>query len=74
MQEADLMIQEHQHAVDITANHYRLTQASYQAGQATIAELLEAHTQLLQAQNNLTDANIAYRVNARRYSTLYSDR
>ena len=74
MQEADLIIQEHQHAVDITANHYRLTQASYQAGQATIAELLEAHTQLLQAQNNLTDAYIAYRVNARRYSTLYSDR
>lgn len=72
MQEADLMIQEHQNAVDITANHYRLTQASYQAGQATIAELLEAHTQLMQAQNSLTDAYIAYRVNARRYTTLNS--
>lgn len=68
MVEAELMIVEYQTAVDITANHYRLTQASYQAGQATITELLEAHTGLLKAHNDLTDAYITYRVNARRYN------
>lgn len=70
MVEAELMIAEYQTAVDITANHYRLTHASYQAGQATITELLEAHTGLLKAQNDLTDAYITYRVNARRYKML----
>ena len=68
MQEALLLIQEYQTALDISANHYHLTQASYQAGQATIAELLEAHTLLLKAHNDLTDAHITYRVNARRYA------
>lgn len=70
MQEAELLIQEYQTAVDISANNYRLSQASYQAGQATITELLESHTGLLKAQNDLTDAYIAYRVNVHRYHSL----
>lgn len=70
MQEAILIIYEYQTAVDIAANQYQLTQASYQAGQATITELLEAHTGLLKVQNDLTDAYITYRIHARRYHTL----
>lgn len=68
MHEAEMMIQEYQTSVDISASHYRLTQASYQAGQATITELLEAHTAYLKSQNDLTDAYITYRVHARRYA------
>lgn len=70
MQEAALMIHEYQTAVDISTNHYRLTHASFQAGQTTISELLEAHTALLKAHDDLTDAYIAYRINTRRYHTL----
>ena len=68
LQQAEMMLEEYQTSVDITADQYRLTKASYQAGQATITELLEAHTAYLKSQNDLTDAYITYRVNARRYA------
>ena len=67
MIEAEMLIVEYQKAVDISAENYRLNKVSYQAGQTTINDLLEAHTLLLQAKNNLTDAYISYRVAARRY-------
>lgn len=70
MHESAMLIDEYQKAVDIAAQHYRLSQASYRAGQTTMAELLQAHTLLLQSHNNLTDAYIAYRVNTRRYHDL----
>lgn len=68
--EAYLLIGENQHAVDIARENYRLSGVNYRAGMGTIADLLTAQTTLLQAENNLTDAIIAYRVNLRRYRDL----
>lgn len=68
--EAYLLIGENQHAVDIARENYRLSGVNYRAGMGTIADLLTAQTVLLQAENNLTDAIIAYRVNLRRYRDL----
>lgn len=68
--EAYLLIGENQHAVDIARENYRLSGVNYRAGMGTIADLLTAQTALLQAENNLTDAIIAYRVNLRRYRDL----
>ena len=70
MQEAYLLVNENRHAVDIAQENYRLSGVNYRAGMGTITDLLTAQTSLLQAQNNLTDALIAYRVNLRRYSDL----
>lgn len=68
--EAYLLIGENQHAVDIARENYRLSGVNYRAGMGTIADLLTVQTALLQAENNLTDAIIAYRVNLRRYRDL----
>lgn len=67
MNEALLMADEYEKAVEIAQRNHQLTLASYQAGSSTIAELLEAQTTLLKAQNDLTDAIISYRVQARKY-------
>ena len=67
MNEALLMADEYEKAVEIAQRNHQLTLSSYQAGSSTIAELLEAQTTLLKAQNDLTDAIISYRVQARKY-------
>lgn len=67
MKEALLLAEEYEKEVEIAQQGYRLSMAAYQAGSSTIAELLEAQTTLLQAQNNLTDAIISYRVCTRKY-------
>lgn len=70
MQESYLLVGENRHALDIAKENYRLSSLNYQAGMSTITDLLTAQTTLLQAQNNLTDALISYRVNLRRYTDL----
>lgn len=67
MNEALLLADEYEKAVEIAQRNYQLSLASYQAGSSTIAEQLEAQTTLLKAQNDLTDAIISYRVHARQY-------
>lgn len=67
MKEASLLIIEHEKALQIAMQHFQLTQANYQAGMATITQLLEAQTTLFQTQNNLTDAYISYRIAQRKY-------
>ena len=67
MKEASLLIIEHEKALQIATQHFQLTQANYQAGMATITQLLEAQTTLFQTQNNLTDAYISYRIAQRKY-------
>ncbi len=68
--ESCLLISENRHALDIARENYRLSGVNYRAGMGTITDLLTAQTALLQAENNLTDALIAYRVNLRRYTDL----
>ena len=70
MIESCLLISENRHALDIARENYRLSGVNYRAGMGTITDLLTAQTALLQAENNLTDALIAYRVNLRRYTDL----
>lgn len=63
-----LQVQERtvQHAEE-ALNH---AQVNYDAGMATIAELLQAQTALTQAKAECTDAKIAYYVQTRRYKDL----
>lgn len=68
--EAYSLISENRHALDIARENYRLSGVNYRAGMGTITDLLTAQTTLLQAENNLTDAIISYRVNLRRYTDL----
>lgn len=70
MQESYLLVGENRHALDIAKENFRLSSLNYRAGMSTITDLLTAQTTLLQAQNNLTDALISYRVNLRRYTDL----
>ena len=49
---------------------YEQASVNYEAGMATIAELLQAQTTLTQAKAELTDAKIAYRVQTKRYKDL----
>ena len=67
MNEASLLINEYENALQLATQNYNLTQADYQAGRVTISQLLEAQTVLLQAQNNLTDAFISYRIAERKF-------
>ena len=59
-----------QNAATHAEEAYRLTQINYEAGRATITDLLQQQTALTQAQSDLTDALIAYRIALRRYSDL----
>lgn len=68
--EAYSLVSENRHALDIARENYRLSGVNYHAGMGTITDLLTAQTTLLQAENNLTDAIISYRVNLRRYTDL----
>ncbi len=70
MQESYLLIDATRRARDIAREHYRLSMAHYQAGTATITDMLLSQSKLLQAENDLTDAVISYRIASRRYADL----
>lgn len=70
MTEAYSQIKRQQHGLISAQENLRLTRLNYDAGLTGITELLQAQTLLLQAQNNLTDARIEYRVNKRKYEAL----
>lgn len=70
MVDAAALLQLQQRALTHTEEALNQTQANYEAGLATIAELLKAQTALTQAQEDLNDAQIAYRVQLRRYKDL----
>lgn len=57
-----------------TAEHaeeaYRQAEANYNAGLITVTDLLQAHTALLQARSDLSDAQISVRITHRRYTDL----
>ncbi|MGM9746107.1 MAG: TolC family protein [Paludibacteraceae bacterium] len=59
-----------QTAVQSAEENLRLSRLNYNAGLVGITELLQAQALLLQAENDLTDARIAWRVNAQHYRRL----
>lgn len=70
MVEAASMLQLQQRTAEHAREAYDQIRINYQAGTATVAELLQAQTALTQANADLTDAQIAYRVQTRRYQDL----
>ena len=70
MTEAALMVGEYEKSLTNATENYRLINANYQAGLATITDLLTAQTTQLKALNELTDARIQLLVTTRRYYDL----
>ena len=68
--EAQSLVEIQQSAIRHAQEAYRLIEVQYEAGMATINDLLRQHLQLSQAQSDLTDAKIAYRLALRRYNDL----
>lgn len=68
--EAVALLQLQQRTAAHAKEAYRQAEVNYQAGLATMTELLQAQTTLTQAQSDLTDAQIAVRVTRRRYTDL----
>ena len=57
-------------ALEIARENYRLATLNYQVGSITLAEVLQAHALLLQAQNAITDRRTTYLVARRRLMDL----
>lgn len=70
MVEAAALVQLQQRTVEHAQQVYDQMQTNYEAGMATIAELLEAQMNSTQAKSDLTDAQIAYKVQSKRYKDL----
>ena len=70
MTEAALLVNEYEKSLTNATENYRLINANYRAGLATITDLLTAQTTQLKAQNELTDARIQLLVTTRRYYDL----
>lgn len=72
MNDAAALVRIQRQTVEHAEEAYRHTEANYQAGRATVSDWLQAQMTLTQAQAELTDAQIAYRVRCRRYRDLVS--
>ena len=70
MIEAEALLRSDHAALDMATENYRLAELNYRAGMDTIADVLEANTLLLQAQNAITDRQITYASARRRYHDL----
>lgn len=70
MCEAALMVNELEKSLTNVNETFRLTNANYSAGLATITDLLAIQTSQLKVQNDLTDARISLIVTTRRYYDL----
>lgn len=67
---AEMLVQQSERALRLQQQRMHLTEIGYRAGTTSIAELLTAQTDLLAAENDLTDARIALAVRTRRYYDL----
>lgn len=67
---AQMLVEEAEKAVDLAEKRCHLAEVGYRAGTVSISDLLAAETQLLKAENERTDARIAFRVHQRRYRDL----
>jgi outer membrane protein TolC len=70
MIEAEALLRSDYAALEMSIENYRLAELNYRAGMNTIADVLEANTLLLQAQNAITDRQITYALARRRYHDL----
>ena len=73
MQEAAALMQLQERTVKHAQEMYEQTQVNYEAGMATITELLKAQTTLTQTKADATDARIRYKVLTKRYKDLTAD-
>lgn len=70
MLDAGILMKSDSAALEIAQENYRLATLNYEAGVVTIAEVLQAHALLLQAQNAITDRHTTYVVARRRLMDL----
>lgn len=66
MIDAAMLMKSDSAALEIAQENYRLASLNYEAGVATLSEVLQAHALLLQAQNAITDRHTTYVVARRR--------
>ena len=70
LNEAVRLVTEHQSALQMAQDNYRISLMNYEAGIATMSELLESEALLMQAQNAYTDARISCRAAQRKFNDL----
>ena len=70
MADAAALLQVQQRSTQHAQEAFEQTPVNYEAGLATITDLLQAQTALTQAKADLTDAQIAYKVQTRKYKDL----
>ena len=68
--EAVQLMRERESSLEMATENYRLSLLNYEAGMATMSELLESYALLLSAHDNCTDSRIAYRSSLRRFNDL----
>lgn len=66
MVDAYMLMKSDSSALDVAQENYRLANLNYEAGNATLSEVLQAHALLLQAENAITDRHTTYVVARRR--------
>ena len=69
LNEAARIVQQSESAMEMAQDNYDLSLMNYEAGIATMSELLESQALLLQAQNDYTDARISYRAAQRKFNS-----
>ena len=70
LNEAIRLVTEHESALQMAQENYRISLMNYQAGMSTMSELLESQALLLQAENAYTDARISFRGAQRKFNDL----
>jgi outer membrane protein TolC len=70
LNEALRLVMQHRSAMVMAEDNCRISMMNYEAGIATMSELLESQAMLLQAQNAYTDARISYRGAMRKFNSL----
>lgn len=70
MLDAAMLIKSDSAALEMAQENYRLATLNYNAGVATLSEVLQAHALLLQAHNAITDRHTTYAVARRRLTDL----
>ena len=70
MLDAAMLMKSDSAAMEIARENYRLASLNYEAGVATLSEVLQAHALLLQAQNAITDRHTTYVIARRRLMDL----
>lgn len=70
MRVSEMLVTEAERVVELAARRCQLAETGYKAGTTSITDLLSTEIELLQAENELTDARISLSVHRRRYNDL----